>query len=143
MITDLNHAIAIATIRIIVGLLFFFQGYDKVINIGTSNVREAMRVQLGGKNFPDGLLSLMVVFTSYVELLCGFLLILGLFKFYSIYLLCFSLTLVVIGCSYAKPMWENNDLFIRLILLVTLLLTPGDWDRFSLDFIFLLSKLNN
>ncbi len=143
MITDLNHAIAIVTIRVVAGILFFFQGYDKVFKIGTSQVQQAMRMQLGGKAFPEGLLSLIVILTSYIELLCGFLLILGLFKFYSIYLLCLSLILVVTGFSYAKPMWENNHLFVRLILLVTLLMTPGEWDRFSLDFIFLLSKLNN
>lgn len=143
MDADFNHAVAIATVRIIAGILFFFQGYDKVFKVGTAQVGQAMRVQLGGKTFPDGLLNLIVIFTSYVELLCGFLLLLGLFKFYSLYLLCFSLTLVVFGFSYAKPMWENNHLFVRLILLVTLLITPGHWDRFSLDYLFLLSKLNS
>ena len=143
MTNDLNHAIAVATIRIVAGILFFFQGYDKVFKIGTRQVQQAMRAQLEGKAFPEGLLSLIVILTSYIELLCGFLLILGLFKFYSIYLLCMSLVLVVTGFSYAKPMWENNHLFIRLILLVTLLLTPVEWDRFSLDFIFSLTDLNN
>jgi putative oxidoreductase len=140
MIPDMNHAIAIATIRIIAGVLFFFQGFDKVFHVGITQIRQAMRLQLGGKSFPDGLLSLIVIFTSYVELLCGFLLILGLFKYYSIYLLCFSLLLVVTGFSYAKPMWENNHLFVRLILLATLLLTPVDWDRFSLDYLFVMTK---
>ncbi len=79
--------------------------------------------------------------TSWIELLCGFLLILGFFKFFAIYLLCFNLIIVVFGFSLSKPMWENNHVFIRLLLLIFLLVAPLEWDRFSIDYLFALSRL--
>ncbi|MBL0341705.1 MAG: DoxX family membrane protein [Bacteroidetes bacterium] len=142
MITDLNYIIAIATARIIVGILFFFQGYDKVFKVGMKEVGETMQASLGKNKLPSGFVKLIAIFTSWVELLCGFLLILGFFKFFTIYLLCFNLVLVVIGFSIAKPMWETGHVLIRLLLLMLLLLTPIEWDKFSLDYLFALSKLN-
>ena len=142
MISDLNYAIAMATVRIIAGVLFFFQGYDKVFRIGVDRLRETIRVTLQGKSIPDSALSAIAIFTSWVELICGFLLIIGFFKYYAIYLLCLSLLIVVTGFSLVKPMWENNHMFIRLILLLILLVAPVEWDRFSLDYLYLLSKLN-
>ena len=57
-------------------------------------------------------------------------------------ILSLSLLIVVTGFSLVKPMWENNHLFIRLILLLVLLIAPVEWDRFSLDYLYVLSKLN-
>ncbi len=142
MFTDLNYTVAIATARIIVGILFFFQGYDKVFTVGIREVSETMRVSLGNKSMGKGFIGIIASFTSWIELLCGFLLIVGFFKFFAIYLLCLDLVIVVIGFSLAKPMWESGHVLFRLIILLLLLLTPIEWDRFSLDYLFALSKLN-
>ena len=141
MISDINFAVALLTVRVIAGFLFFFQGYDKVFNIGMTEIRQTMKVSFGKKNVPDSIIALMAPFTSWIELLCGFLLIVGFFKYYAIYLLCINLIIVVFGLSFAKPMWENNHVFIRLLLLIILLAAPVEWDRFSLDYLFALSKL--
>jgi len=141
MITELNFTIAIATARVIVGILFFFQGYDKVFNVGLTEVKNTMKASLNSRNMPDGFIGFVATFTSWIELLCGFLLIVGFFKYFAIYLLCINLIIVVIGFSISKPMWETGHVFIRLALLLLLLLTPVEWDRFSFDYLFALSKL--
>ena len=141
MITELNYAIAVFTVRIIAGILFFIQGYDKVFRIGMTEMKQTVKSALSHSRLPDGLLSFIVPFNSWIELICGFLLIIGFFKYYAIYFLCLNLVIVVLGFSMEKPMWENNHVFIRLILLIMLLITPVEWDRFSIDYLFALSKL--
>ncbi|MDQ3052042.1 MAG: DoxX family protein [Bacteroidota bacterium] len=141
MITDYNFAVALFTVRVIAGLLFFFQGYDKVFNIGMTQIRQMMKSGFGNRKIPDQVINFIAPLTSWIELLCGFLLILGFFKFFAIYLLCFNLIIVVFGFSLSKPMWENNHVFIRLLLLIFLLVAPLEWDRFSIDYLFALSRL--
>lgn len=141
MTTEINLAVALFTVRIIAGVLFFFQGYDKVFHVGLSEIRQMMQASLGNRRIPDSLINFIATFTSWIELLCGFLLIVGLLKYFAIYLLCVNLIIVVFGFSISKPMWENNHVFIRLLLLLILLITPVEWDLFSLDYLFALSKL--
>ena len=141
MTSGINFAVALLTIRVVAGILFFFQGYDKVFNVGMAEIRETMLAGFASKKMPDSVVSFIAPFTSWVELLCGFLLIIGFFKYYALYLLCLNLLIIVFGLSLSKPMWENNHVFIRLLLIVILLLAPVEWDRFSLDYVFALSKL--
>lgn len=143
MISDFHFAFVVLTVRIIAGILFFFQGYDKVFNVGMEELRQTMKASFESKKIPDALIAVIAPLTSWIELLCGFLLIVGFFKYYAIYLLCLNLIIVVFGFSLSKPMWENNHVFIRLALLIFLLVIPIGWDRFSLDYLFVLSGLNN
>jgi uncharacterized membrane protein YphA (DoxX/SURF4 family) len=140
MTSDINFAVALLTVRVIAGILFFFQGYDKVFKVGMKEIHATMKAGFGNKPIPDFLITVIAAFTSWVELLCGFLLIAGFFKYYASYLLCLNLIVVVLGFSISKPMWENSHVFIRLLLLIILLLTPVEWDRFSLDYLFALAK---
>jgi uncharacterized membrane protein YphA (DoxX/SURF4 family) len=142
MLTEINYAIAVLTIRLIAGILFFFQGYDKVFRVGMSQVALTMRTSLSHRNIPNSVISFIAIFTSWAEMICGFLLVLGFFKFFAIYVLCLNLVVIVFGLSLGKAMWENNHVFIRLALLILLLLLPGEWDRFSVDFLFTLTKLS-
>lgn len=141
MITDINLTIAIATARIFAGILFFFQGYDKVFNIGMKDLQFTLGASLNRHKLPAGVIGFIAIYTSWVELLCGFLLILGFFKYFAIYLLCLNLLIVAVGFSMSKPMWDNNMVFVRLTLLLFLLISPTEWDKFSLDYLFALSKL--
>ena len=141
MISDTNYAIATATVRIFAGVLFLFQGYDKVVNVGMKEVKSTMKTGLGNKKVPDWFLGLITVFSSYVELICGFLLLAGFFRYFAAYLLCADLLLVSVGFSMVKPMWDTSHVLVRLMLLIFLLIIPAEWDRFSLDYLFALSKL--
>lgn len=138
---ELNHAVAVATVRILAGILFLFQGYDKIFNIGISELKNTIS-SINKNRLPDGLIYGISAYTSWVELICGFLLILGFFKFFAIYLLCINIIIVALGFSMAKPMWENNLVFIRLVLLIFLLVTPGSWDLISFDHLFNISGLS-
>lgn len=141
MITEINYAVAIATARILAGILFFFQGYDKVFNIGMKDLKQTMNTGMGGNKLPSGLVNLAIYYTSYTELICGFLLIIGFFKYFAVYLLCIDLLIVSAAFSLSKPMWEPINVFSRLLLLLVLLVAPTEWDKFSIDYLFELSKL--
>jgi uncharacterized membrane protein YphA (DoxX/SURF4 family) len=130
-----NEAVLTFVLRVILGILFFFQGYDKVFKVKINGVIETFRYELGSIKVPNGILMLSALFTSFVELICGGLLIIGLFKTYSLYLLGFDLILVTGAFSLIKPMWDMQLLFPRLILLGILLYLPIEWDIFSADHI--------
>ncbi len=140
---ELNFAIAVVTVRVLTGILFFFQGYDKVFNIGIHDLRETISTGLSKKKLPESVVGFIAVYTSWVELIAGFLLIIGFFKLFAVSLLCLNIIIVSIGFSMSKPMWDNNLVFIRLVLLIFLLVVPQHWDIISFDHLFQLSKLRN
>jgi uncharacterized membrane protein YphA (DoxX/SURF4 family) len=142
MVSDYAPVIAVATARIITGVLFFFQGYDKVFSVGLPRIKETMRVGTASWRLPFSFIGVVAMYTSYVELIAGFLLILGLLKYIAIYLLCLDLLIVSVGFSMAKPMWETGHVFIRLSLLILLLLLPPAWDLFSIDHLLQLAGIN-
>lgn len=130
-----NEAILVFILRVILGLLFFFQGYDKVFKVKTPGVLDFFKSELGNIKIPDPVLKLSTYYTSYVEFICGALLIIGLFTKYALYLLGFDLILVVGAFSLIKPMWDMQLLFPRLVLLSILLYLPEEWNIISADHI--------
>ena len=130
-----NETVLTFTIRVILGILFFFQGYDKVFNMKIHGVTKFFRDELGKIKIPEFILVFIAWFTSCAELICGALLILGLFKTYALYILGIDLILVTCAFSMIKPMWDMQMVFPRLILLSVLLYLPFEWDQLSLDHI--------
>lgn len=130
-----NEAVLTFIIRVVLGILFFFQGYDKVFKVKMNGVVETFQYELGTIKIPKGILLLSAYFTSYAELIGGALLIIGLFKTYALYLLGIDLILVTAAFSRIKPMWDMQLLFPRLVLLCVLLYLPGNWDVLSVDYI--------
>lgn len=120
-------------IRISAGILFFFQGYDKIFKIGIRGVIETIGPSYRSKGFPEFSISLISFLTSWIELVGGLLLIIGLMKYPAIYLLCFDLLIVITGMSILDPVWDMKLVLPRLICLVVLLLLPSGSDVFSLD----------
>jgi uncharacterized membrane protein YphA (DoxX/SURF4 family) len=136
MSPEYSLAVAAATCRILAGILFFSQGYDKVFNVGVNEVSRTMRQSPGFLKAPEGLIFLGAAVTSWLELAGGFLLIIGLYTIPSASLLCIDLIIVTAGLSIARPMWETGHVLIRLILLIFVLVIPVTWDIFSLDYLF-------
>jgi len=130
-----NEAVLTFVLRVILGILFFFQGYDKVFKLKIGGVRDFFRQELGTIKVPDFVLTSTSWFTSYAELICGAMLIIGLFKQYALYILGIDLILVAGAFSLIKPMWDMQLLFPRLILLGVLLYLPAEWDVLSADYI--------
>lgn len=122
-------------LRVILGILFFFQGYDKVFKIKMKGVVDSFRYELGAIKLPGWLLVSSAWFTSYAELIGGTLLILGLFKLPALYLIGFDLILVTGAFSMIKPMWSMGLVFPRLVILSALLYLPQNWDVLSLDYL--------
>ena len=79
-----NEAVLTFVLRVILGVLFFFQGYDKVFKIKISSVTDFFREELGVIKVPGFILTSTACFTSFAELICGALLTLGLFKTYAL-----------------------------------------------------------
>lgn len=130
----INHeAVLTFVLRVILGILFFFQGYDKVFKVKIGGVTDFFRQELGSIRVPGFILVLTAWFTSLAELICGALLIIGLFKSYALGILGIDLILVTGAFSLIKPMWDMQLLFPRLILLAILLYLPSQWDVLSLD----------
>ena len=128
-----HESVLMFVLRVILGILFFFQGYDKVFRVKISGVRDFFRTEMIGRNVPGFVLGSSAFLTSYIELISGALLIVGLFKTAALYMLAFDLIIVSGAFSLLKPMWDMQLLFPRLILLAALLYLPEQWDLLSLD----------
>lgn len=136
-----HHETAAALItRVFLGILFFSQGYDKVFKVKIKGVVETFEYPVISKHFPKSLLTLIAYFTSYVELIGGFLLIIGFLKYYALYFLGFDLILVAVAFGMIKPMWDMQFVFPRLLLLLILLVMPSQWDVISVDYFWSLIK---
>ena len=140
-ITQYHEVAAVFIARVFLGLLFFFQGYDAVFNVKVHNVIEAYENSFANKGIPRFLTVCGSWFTSYVELIGGFLLIIGLFEYPVLYLLGIDLIIASIGFGITKPMWDLRYVFPRLALLLFLIVVPITWDLWSLD--NLLLHINN
>ncbi len=137
MITELIEPVEFVSLltRIIVGFLFFRQGYDKIFNVGKNEVIATIEPSFQKIGLPSAFTKAFLFITSWIEFIAGGLLILGLFKYISIYLLGIDLLFVVIGMSLITPVLDLKHIFPRLILLIILLLLPSEADVFTLDYL--------
>ncbi|QCX37729.1 DoxX family protein [Aureibaculum algae] len=130
----LNKVVGVVTVRLILGFIFFMQGFGKVFSIGVENVYNADFFYGTFKDLlPEFLIYATAYYTSYIELLAGFLLVLGLKTNYALYALASVLIIVTFGHGLAEPIWDLSHVMYRTILLVTLLIVPKEWDKFSMD----------
>lgn len=127
--------LAYTMIRIILGVLFFFQAYDKIVDIKLANV--ILEISSGGKSkhVPLGLTKISVYMSSYIELIGGVFLIIGFLTLPVIYLLGIHLVIVVVAFSYLDAIWDTKLVFSRLILILLLAVLPILWNVVSLDFL--------
>ena len=130
-----NVQIAVFALRTITGILFIFQGYDRAFKIKADEIVSAFQVDLVKKILPGGLLKLTVHLSAYIELICGLMLFVGLGRDIALYVLASELVFVAIAFSLIQPMWDMEYFFPRLVLIIALLIFPGDWDKFSLDYV--------
>jgi putative oxidoreductase len=132
-------AVVILLLRTITGILFFFQGYDKLFKVKVRNVVQTF-TESYKRMFPLPLLSLAVYLSSITELVAGLMLILGIFKVIALYALCVDLVLVTLAFSYMRPMWDMQLFFPRMIFVAALLLLSNFNDPFSLQHLLNLVK---
>lgn len=136
---EFNVQIAEFFVRVFLGFLFFFQGYDKLFVIKMQGVISAFQDDANRHHIPLTILTLISYFTSIAELVGGAFLVFGLFTNYAMYLLGADLLLVCCAFTYMQPMWNMKYVFPRLVMLIFLLLLPEASHHFSLDH-FMLNK---
>jgi putative oxidoreductase len=132
---EMHESFAVFIARVFLGMLFFFQGYDKVFKVGINGVIKTVEYPYKQTGLPRFLLVAGAYITSYLELICGALLILGLFKYPALYLLGFDLLIASAGLGMLNHLWDTKHALPRIILLLLLLFLPSDWDTFSLDYL--------
>ena len=131
---NLNKHIAVLTIRLILGFIFLMQGFGKVFTWGVENVYKMDFFYGTYKDLlPDFIIHATAYYTSYIELIAGLLVVLGLKRDYALYALASVLVLVAFGHGLATPIWDLSHVMYRTILLITLLILPSEWDKFSFD----------
>jgi uncharacterized membrane protein YphA (DoxX/SURF4 family) len=130
----LTHPISIAVLlaRLLLGILFIFQGYDKIFKVGVKGVIQVIQPSYRLIKVPRMLVIFVAYFTSYIEFFCGFLVFIGLFKFTALYLLGIDLLIVSFGLALIDPLPKMENVFPRFILILILLIIPREYDVFSL-----------
>ena len=138
---NLNRNIAVLTARLLLGFIFLMQGYGKVFTIGVESLYNSYFKGTYESLLPDLLVHGTAYYTSYIELIGGFLLVIGLKRDWALYALASVLVIVTFGHGLEKPIWDLSHVMPRAIFLIALLILPKEWDRFSLD--YFLSKKSN
>lgn len=127
--------IAVLLARVVLGLLFLMQGYDKIFGIGLKKTEAGMEEAMQPTHLPAGLVRFITVVSSWIELVCGLLLVAGWLIYPALMLLGLNLLMVCFGMSLRQPLWDMRYVWPRLALLLLLLLLPESWDRISVDHI--------
>ena len=127
------RAAGVLFIRALLGIIFLMQGFGKIFTIGVANVYGMFFKDFEKTILPNWLIWSTAYYTSYVELICGFLLIIGLFKKYVLYLLGADLLVVSFGHGLMQPIWDLQHVIPRAILLIPLFLLPQEWDKWKTD----------
>jgi len=133
MTMDLNKKVAVLTMRLLLGFIFLMQGIGKVFSWGVENVYKSGFSDEKYKILPEFLLQATAYYTSYAELIGGFLLVIGFKRDWALYGLAVVLVVVTFGHGLASPIWDLSNVMYRAMLLVALLLLPKEWDVYSVD----------
>ena len=129
-----HQSILALTLRVILGILFFMQGYDKVIRVKMPEVINTFKFEFGKVQIPHFIIVFGAYFSSYIELICGFTLILGLFTKYSLCLIGLDLLLVTAAFSLINPVWDMKVVFPRIIIWCALMVMPNSYNTIALDY---------
>src|ERR1700733_1427531 len=96
---EINKALALFVIRIVAGILFFSQAYDRLFHVRIEGVLNAFGDSLTRRKIPRSFQRFVVVLSSYTKLAGGMLLVLGLFKYIALYALGINLLFAAIAFS--------------------------------------------
>lgn len=122
-------------VRMMLSFIFIFQGYDKIFKVGVSAIHEYFSENFEKMNLNASLGRALVNGSSWIEFLGGFMLLIGIFRIYVLFTLLFELVLISVFFSWMKPMWDMKHVWPRMVLLVFLIIIPGSWACFTLDYI--------
>jgi uncharacterized membrane protein YphA (DoxX/SURF4 family) len=136
----LNKQIAVLTLRLLLGFIFFFQGFGKVFKFGLNAVYQNFFASTYADVLPTFLLQFTAYYTSIIEFVCGAMLIIGFKRDLALYALASVLIIVTFGHGLVEPIWDLSHVMYRTILLTTLLLLDKNLDIFSIDYLLKRNK---
>lgn len=126
---------AVLIIRLIAGILFLFQGYDKIFRLRLSKTGEAATYALSSLHLPGSLVKFIAVVTAIVEFSGGIMLISGFLILPACYMLMAGLLPITIAMAIREPVWNMETVWPRLVLLTFLMLAPEQVHTLSLDYV--------
>jgi putative oxidoreductase len=128
-----HEALAILLVRVFLGVIIFFQGYDALFRVKIVNVARSLEPALANMALPKGLAKAGAWTTSLVELTCGILLIVGYCQHYTLLAVSLNLIVVSILFSMLSGIWDMKHVFPRMLLAALLLYLPAEMDIYSLN----------
>ena len=131
---DLHRGWALLFARLVLGLIFFMAGVSKVFQLGPLEHARKYFLPFSDTFLPIWSLWLVGVTIPIIELTAGGLLILGLRIRDALIALGCVLVIVTFGHLLREPLFNfSGHVIPRLALLLFLLWSPREDDRFSLD----------
>ena len=128
-----ERAAGLLFIRALLGIIFLMQGFGKVFSIGVGNLYGMFFKDFEKTFLPGWIVWFTAYYTSYIEMVCGFLLIIGLFRKYAMYLLAIDLLIVSYGHGLLEPIWDLQHVIPRALKQTTTKKKPNKWDKWSVD----------
>jgi len=121
--------------RLVLGLMFFQGALWRVFDLGPVEHARRFFVDPYADSFlPQWSLWMAGTAVPFAELVGGALILLGLWRLLGLGLVGGVLVMVTFGHLVAEPIFAfDAHVMPRLMLVVFLLITPSDWDRFSVD----------
>jgi len=127
-------------LRVFCGVIFVYQGYDKLFKLKISGVTESFQVISQKQHIPQFVLKSSAIYTSIIEFVAGLMLLFGFFKTVALTLLGIDIIIVGIAFSVLEPVWDMRHVFPRLLMIILLLILPYEWEFFSVDYLLNLNK---
>ena len=138
-----NHSLSLLFVRLLLGIILFWQGWGKVFQWGLDNVYSNHFASFEVTFLPTWLIKFTAYFTSYGELIGGALLILGLFRKWTYLGIVIILITVAFGHGLKDYIWDLSHVMFRAILLFPLLFFPLVRDSYSIDEYFIEKRKKN
>jgi uncharacterized membrane protein YphA (DoxX/SURF4 family) len=128
------RAWAVLFARAVVGLIFFMAGVWKVFSLGPAGHVQRYFLPFSDTFLPTWSLWAVGFTIPFVELIGGFLVIVGFQTRPALIALGFVLVIVTFGHLLHEPLYAFHEHVIpRLALVLLVLLTPREWDVYSID----------
>ncbi|MFZ5554339.1 MAG: DoxX family protein [Bacteroidota bacterium] len=134
-LSEYREETAMLVMRLMLGILFVMQGYDKLVNIGVTETAKIFQQEIKIKFLPGWAYLFTSVYSCYIEFFGGIFLLFGLFTDISLVFLAGDLLLVALAMGLMNPVWDMKYVYPRFFILVLLLLLPKEWNLFSFDFL--------
>lgn len=131
--TERNRAVGMLTMRLLVAIIFMLWGWEKVVNWGIDGVYDGAFQAYENTWIPPWILHATNYYTSYMEFICGPLLLVGLFRHFCLYVLASILVIITFGHLTLSLDWDMQHMVVRSIFVLGLLLLPQEWDPWTAD----------